>query len=224
MHRARWLLWRGSEAGQVAKSVTDPVLECEACRFCLRPQATEPDHVRIRKALADHKVAPRLQDAPEFLERTALLWDLSECGNQVGGIEGAVWVGELPGVGARRYDVREAEPVRPAHRVVQHLLLHVRYVQPSLRREPPRGAEGVAARARTDLKHPLSRLRREDPPQPGAAEKGTGKLHPQPLGVGTGGGVLAPSDGPVRQQKRPDCQGGADKGSTGLGRLGSWSL
>src|SRR5215204_7246337 len=86
MQRARWLLRRGSEAGEVAEGAADPVLECEACRFCLRPQATEPDHVRIRKALADHKVAPRLQDAPEFLERTALLWDLSECGNQVGGI------------------------------------------------------------------------------------------------------------------------------------------
>src|SRR6185437_13145633 len=133
-----------------------------------------------------------------------LVRDLAEHGDEVGGIEGPVLVGEHPRVALARLDVVDAVLAGSAHRVVEHLLLDVEYVQRA-GRDPVRDVQRVVAGSGSDLEEGLARLRPQGLLESGPRDERVRRLDPEALVVGAGAGVLSPPEGAA-----DGCHGGAE--------------
>jgi hypothetical protein len=79
----------------------------------------------IAEELAHDEPAARLDHARELAKRLLLIRNLSEHGDEVGGIEAAVGVGQFARVALGRGEVRDAALSCAPLGVVQHLLLQV---------------------------------------------------------------------------------------------------
>src|SRR5580704_5432873 len=100
-------------------------LELEARIPRALDQRPEADEVRIAEQLSDHEPTPGPDDAGQLTERRSLIGNLSENGDEVGGVEAIVLIGKRTCVAACGEDVRQPLLRRRAERVVEHLLLHV---------------------------------------------------------------------------------------------------
>jgi hypothetical protein len=117
--------------------------------------------VRVAEELTHDETSARLEHAPEFPQRGALIWDLAEDSNKQASIEGRVGIWEVARVPLRRDEVPLAPRTCPSHGVVEHLLLKIEDVELTVRRDGLRDAEAVVARSRPNLQHALPRERRE---------------------------------------------------------------
>src|SRR5262245_46671349 len=194
--------WRSAlglpEAGEVAQRVPDPVLEGEAGAARAEAQRPQADVVRVTEQLPDDEASARLQDPRQLAERRILVRDLAQDGDQVGGIVGPVPIRHRRRIGTGRRDVGEALLRGAAHGVVEHLLLEVQDVDLSVWLHPLGHVERVVAGTRAHLEDPLPWHSLEDLPQAGPRDQRMGRLDPEALPVGAGGGVLPPPE------RRPD--------------------
>ena len=127
------------------------------------------DPVRVAEELAVDDPAGGLEDAGHLAPGGILVGDLPERRNEHDRVERCVGVGQVLRVGAGRRDVLETPVAGAAHRVVEHRLLDVEDVEPTVRPDPLRQRQRVVAGAGADLEDSLAWPRLEDLAQPRAA-------------------------------------------------------
>src|SRR5918993_2180635 len=96
-------------------------------------------HVGVRLSFTNHQTSIRLQNTKQLSEYALSLGNLSESGNQIGCIEGAIRVRKLPRISLRRDHIIQSEFMSLTDGMVKHPLLDVQNLQASTRRDPPGG-------------------------------------------------------------------------------------
>jgi hypothetical protein len=190
---------------EVPEGWADTAFEAQARILRSSAQAAFGDHVRIAEQLADDHAPAGPQDARELAQGGVLIGDLAEDGDKVGGVEGAVGVGQLSGVAFTRLDVLDGCIARAPGRVIKHLLLEIEDVQRPVRRKRLGHRKRVVTGARPDLEDGLAGAGRECLDQAAAGDERMRRLDPEPLAIGARRRVLAPphrsgGDGPDRDR------------------------
>src|SRR5918992_1249522 len=139
---------RGPQAREVPQRPAELALHRQAGTHGALSQRAVRDHVRIAEQLAHHDPAARLYHAAQLPQGGLLVGDLAQHRDEVGGVEGAVGVGHLAGVGPLADDGGDPVLGGSSQRVVQHLLLNVEHVEAPARSHPLRDRQRVVARAR----------------------------------------------------------------------------
>lgn len=144
----------GSEAGEVCRAWAAALGQVEAGGVGEPVQPAEGDPVPVEE-LADHQPPAWCQHPCRLAQYPIRLGDLAERGHGVYGVECPVGVGQFTCVRAGGPDRRQAVALGAAHHVVEHLLLDVEHIEPSLRPELRGDVQRLQARPRADLQDPL---------------------------------------------------------------------
>src|SRR5437764_666374 len=175
---------RHPEAGNIAQSPAVAVREAQPCGLRPPAQCIEGDHVRVGQTFAHDQAATRPQHAAQLAQGGVLVGHLTQRGDQVGGVEGAIRVGQGLGLPLRGDDIGETALARPAHRDVEHLLLEVEDVERAAGKQPGCDIKGVVASAGADLQHPLAGARVQKLAQAISREERARELQHDALAVG----------------------------------------
>ena len=134
--------------------------------------------MRIAEQLTHHQPSGWLEHTCQLTQRRRLIGNLTQGGGQEGGVEAVVLIRQLLGVALAPGDVVDALALRPAQRVVEHLLLQVEDLEHAIGRDPPGDGKAVVTGPRPDLENALSGRGRESLAQPASGDERMRCFHP----------------------------------------------
>ena len=99
------------------------MLEGEGRLLCSLLERPEKNTVGIEKDFPYDEAHVRFQDPLQLSKSSLTLGDLAKDAHEVGTVEGVIGIGELLCIAPLRSNVSDPSRARPAHHVIEHLLL-----------------------------------------------------------------------------------------------------
>ena len=131
------------------------LIEDETIRFRPTAEILDREHVRIRLPLPDNQPAARLQHPAQLTQRLVPIRDLAQGGDRNAASNVAAGNGRSrasPGWQPRRRACQSC----PAHQLVEHRLLQIEHIEPTIWRKLTRDVEAVVTGVGSDFEHPLA--------------------------------------------------------------------
>ena len=132
------------------------LVEDETDRFRLTAEVIDREHVRIGLPLSDNQPAPWLEHPVQLAQRPVPVGDLAKGGNKKCGVERRGREREASRVSLGGNQVGRASHSCPAHQLVEHWLLQIEHIEPTIWRKLTRYIKAVVTGAGSDFEHPLA--------------------------------------------------------------------
>ena len=132
------------------------LVEDETNRFRPNTEIIDREHVWIGLPLPDNQSATRLQHPVQLTQCLIPIRDLAKGGDEKCGVERRGREREVSRVSLGGNHVRVAFQDSPAHELVEHRLLQIENIEPTIWRKLTRNIEAVVTGAGSDFEHPLA--------------------------------------------------------------------
>ena len=131
-------------------------VEDETNRFRPTAEVIDREHVRIGLPLPDNQPSTWFQHPVQLTQRLIPIRDLAEGGDKKRGVERRGRERGVTRVSLGGNHVRRSSHSRPAHQLVEHRLLQIESIEPTIWRKLTRYIEAVVTGAWSDFKHSLA--------------------------------------------------------------------